>query len=83
MASIWVPEAFAVFSSNGTSAGFAVVADNSAFYPGAEVYVVSDTIAGRRGIITELSSTTGIGIRFVADGKAQVPVYGKDSMAAY
>src|SRR5580765_3116098 len=79
----WVPEAYAAFSADGTADGYAVVADNSAFYPGAEVYVNSSTVGGQRAVITDLVSTTKIGIRFVAEYPAKVPTYGRSPMDGY
>jgi len=83
MASIWAPEAFAVFSADGTADGYAVVTDNSPFYPSAEVFISNDNVQGQRAIITELSGTTKIGIRFVKEFPLTTPSYGRNSMAAY
>lgn len=83
MPSIWVPEAYAAFSADGTATGYAKVASNEKFYPGAEVFVSSDTIAGTRAVITDLVSTTDIGIRFIGEGSNQPPRYGRNPMNGF
>ena len=83
MASIWVPEAYAVFSSNGTADGYAVVADNSKFYPSAECFVSADGIDGVRAVITDLISSTKVGIRVVGEFPNRVPTYGRSPMVAF
>lgn len=80
MSSEWVPEAFALFSADGTVDGYAVVADNTVFWPGAECFLSSDNTAGQRGIITDLVSTTKVGIRFVGEFPSRFPGYGRNSL---
>lgn len=78
MASIHVPEAYAVLTVDGGADGFVTVADNSKFYPGATAWLYS-TSASQECTITELSGTTKVGLRF----KKAYPSYGRDSCTAY
>lgn len=83
MPSIWVPEAYAAFAGNGGADGYVTVADNSKFYPGAEVFIVSDTVTGSRGKITDLVSTNKIGVRLLKEFPLQPPSYGRSDLSAY
>ncbi len=78
MSTINVPKTSAALTGNGTTAGYVTVADNSAFYVGAIVNLSSDTQDGVRGIITELVSSTGVGIRL--DGTIG---YGRSDLSDY
>ena len=81
---IQIPDATTTFT--GAASGYATVSDNTPFYPGAEVFLCTadnTTIRGQRAIITDLSSTTLIGIRFVNEFPTTVPSYIKNSLAAF
>lgn len=83
MPSIWVPEAFAALTADGGADGYATVADNSKFCPGAEVFLSSDLVAGSRGIVTDLVSTNKIGVRLIKEFPLQPPSYGRSDLSAY
>jgi hypothetical protein len=83
MPNIWVPEAYAALTVNGSATGYITVADNTLFYPTAEVVISSATEPGRKAVITDLVGTTQIGLRYLQDFPAQNNRYGRDSMAIF
>jgi hypothetical protein len=76
MPSIWVPEAFAAFTADGTAAGVVTVASTSPFYSGAECFLSSDNTTGQRALITDILSSTTFRVRFLAEFPNRVPTYG-------
>jgi hypothetical protein len=76
MPSIWVPEAFALFTADGTAAGVVTVASTATFFSGAEIYLSSDNVKGQRAIITDILTTTTFRVRFVNEFPNRVPSYG-------
>ena len=82
MPSIWVPEANAALTADGSATGYITVADNSPFYPSAEAFLYSANVTGQRVKITELVSTNKIGIRFLGEFPNQVPTYGKSDCSS-
>lgn len=83
MSAISIAPAFAAFTANGGTDGYVTVTDNSAFYPGAIIWLHSTTQAGQQGLITDLVSTTKIGIRFIGTFPNQAPTYGKNDCSAF
>ena len=86
MPSIQVPERFAVLTVNGGVDGYVTVASNVNFYPGCEAWL-SNTVRSQRCIITDLSSTNKIGLRFILEENCglrfQPPQYGRSDCSAY
>ena len=87
MSSIVIAAAGAALTANGGSDGFVTVASNALFYPGATLYLSSSTVAGRLCLVTELSSTDKVGLRFIdkttTSGIPAGPQYGRDDCSAY
>jgi len=90
MASIVVKATGANLTANGTNTGYATVASNADFYPGATAWISSSTQASRQCLITDLVGTTQIGVRFidtVSDGSQpkspRYPDYGHSNIATF
>lgn len=79
MASVFVRDALASFTSDGTTDGYVTVASNADFYPSARVWIWDDNTAGREYIITDLVGSTKIGVRLVS----LVPSYTRSNVSAY
>jgi hypothetical protein len=79
-------QASAALSSNGDNTGYASVASNTPFFVGAIVFLRSTTVT-KRCIITELKSTTQVGLRFIADdNEKQLPIQvygGRSDLTAF
>lgn len=76
---ILVKAARASLTSNGSSIGYASVADNSLFPVGARVWISSNTVAGRECVVTDRIGSTQVGLRFLGS----VPSYGRSDLSAY
>jgi hypothetical protein len=61
------PVAFAALSADGNADGYVTVASNEAFYPGARVWLLSNVVASKEYLVTNLSGATLIGLREVRD----------------
>lgn len=87
MSSIIIGSTSAALTANGGSDGFATVASNANFYPGAVVSIISGTVAGKDCLVTELSGSTKIGLRFIdvrnSSGDLVGPSYGRSDLSAY
>lgn len=82
MASIPVSAVSAAFTANGGADGYVTVASNAAFYPGATVWLSSTAVASQEAIVSDLSGSTKIGVRFVrAVGTG--PSYGRNDCSAF
>ena len=57
------PMAHAALSANGDAAGYVTVADATPFYPGARVWLLSNTQASKEYVITDIASGNKIGLR--------------------
>jgi hypothetical protein len=91
MPSISVPEASAALTANGGATGYVTVADNTPFYPGCIAWLSNTDAVNQRCLITDLSGTTLIGIRFLPEendpvGKqfsARYQGYGRSNCSAF
>lgn len=85
MASIPVPEAFAVLTAAGGADGYATVASNTGYYPGCDAWLY-DTVSGlsKHCMITDLVGSTKVGLRIIPDsGSGAGPSYGRSSLTAF
>jgi hypothetical protein len=82
-----VRAASAAFTANGGADGFITVTSNADFFPGAFAWVFSTTQTSKYCIITELSGSDKIGVRFfdkkTTSGLSTGPSYIRDSVAAF
>lgn len=85
---VQVPAASANLTANGDTdgPGYVRVADNSPFYAGA-VGWLADSDGSQRILITELSGSTIVGVRFIAEENQgfvpPAPNYGRSSTSAF
>lgn len=73
---------FALLTANGGADGYATVADNTPFYPGASVWIRSTLVAPKEYVITDLVGTTKIGLR-LKTGQTGGQNYTRNSIAEY
>lgn len=82
---IQVATAFATMTAPGSTDGYITVADNSPFFPGAEVWLINSAATLRqRAIITDLQDLDRIGVRFWPETAPIVPIYyGRSDCSAF
>lgn len=59
------PDATAALTANGGADGYVTVADATPFYPGALVWLRSNTVASKQYEITDIAAGNKIGVREV------------------
>lgn len=69
----------ALLTANGSTTGYATVADNSVFPLGALLWISSNSVAGKECLVTEHVGSTQVGLRFTNP----VPMYGRNNLSAY
>jgi hypothetical protein len=80
---IYVKEAYAALTADGSAEGYVTVTSVAPFYPGATCYVTSDTVESTQCIISEVDSTANkVYVRAVRANGAG-PMYGYTPMDAY
>jgi len=86
MSSSYVSSTHSALTANGSLDGYATVTSNVAFKVGATVWIRSNTVAGRQCVVTDLSSSTKVGLRFYTNDQTSadsVPRYGRSDLSAY
>lgn len=87
-ATIRVASLKAALTANGGTDGYATLASNTGFYPGAKGWIgKADGSLQRRVVFTDLSGATKVGCRiipeFAYDLNAVHPSYGRSDLSAF
>lgn len=86
MSSSYVSSAHSPLTANGGSDGYATVASNTAFKVGATVWIRSTLVAGRQCVVTDLNSSTKVGLRFYTNDQTSadsIPRFTRSDLSAY
>lgn len=76
------PNALAALTADGDADGHATVADASAFYPGAKVWLRSATVEPKEYVITEVLASNKIGLRETSERSGSAG-YGRSPLAQW
>lgn len=82
------PQTSEALTGNGDASGYVTVTSNANYYPGAYCWLVGNTAAAKRYVITDLVGTTKVGVQLIlsdaGDGKkGQPPRYTRTPVTEY